>query len=158
MTVIDRIIAETITNAFSQINLTKTLTGWPIPTFGCTVDKVVVFMYDPKNDVLLQSTDLISFWRTEQTLDPTTIVFIWMMLNFPIFMCRNIADQYEFDSSNFLKLAETKLKRYQKIVSRNDESLKFKNDSYAEVVMPKIHYIAKYVQEREGVNIFNQKN
>ena len=49
MTVIDRIIAETITNAFSQINLTKTLTVWPIPTFGCTVDKVVVFMYDPKN-------------------------------------------------------------------------------------------------------------
>ena len=69
MTVIDRIIAETTTNAFSQINLTKTLTGWPIPTFGCTIDKVVVFMYDPKNDVLLQSTDLISFWRTEQTLD-----------------------------------------------------------------------------------------
>ena len=97
MTVIGRIIAETITNAFSQINLTKTLTVWPIPTFGCTVDKVVVFMYDPKNDVLLQSTDLISFWRTEQTLDPTTIVFIWMMLNFPIFKCRNIADQYEFD-------------------------------------------------------------
>ena len=73
-------------------------------------------------------------------------------------MCRNIADQYEFDSSNFLILAETKLKRYQKIVSRNDESLKFKNDSYAEVVMPKIHYIAKYVQEREKVNIFDQKN
>ena len=50
MTVIDRIITETITNAFSQINLTKTLTVWPIPTLGCTVDKVFVFMYDPKND------------------------------------------------------------------------------------------------------------
>ena len=66
-------------------------------------------------------------------------------------MCRNLADQYEFDSSN--KLAETKLKRYQKIVSRNNESLKFENYSYAEVVVPKIYYIAKYVQER-----FDQKN
>ena len=69
-------------------------------------------------------------------------------------MCRNLADQYEFDSSNFHKLAETKLKRYQKIVSRNNESLKFENYSYAEVVVPKIYYIAKYVQEREGPTFF----
>nr|XP_022310336.1 uncharacterized protein LOC111115785 [Crassostrea virginica] len=148
MNVIDQIIAETITNAFAQINLTKTLTGWLIPTFGCTVDQVVAFMYDPKSDVLLQSMDIISCWRAEKTLDLTTVVFIWMLLNFPIFMCKNLADQYEFDRSNFHKLAETKLKWYQTIVSGNDESLNFENDSYAEVVMPKIHYIAKHVRQR----------
>ena len=156
MNVIDQIIAETITNAFAQINLTKALTGWLIPTFGCTVDQVVAFMYDPKSDVLLQSMDIISCWRTEKTLDLTTVVFIWMLLNFPIFMCKNLADQYEFDRSNFHKLAETKLKRYQKIVSGNNESFDFENDSYAEVVMPKIHYIAKHVRQRNEPRLMDQ--
>ena len=51
----------------------------------------------------------------------------------------------------FLNLQkQLKLKRYQKIVSRNNESLEFENYSYAEVVVTKIYYIAKYVQEREG--------
>lgn len=149
MNVIDQLIAETITNAFSQMNLTKSLTGWPIPTIGCTVDQVVVFMYDPNNDVLLQSMEPISCWQTEKILDLTTIIFIWMMLNFPIFMCKNLADDYEFDVSNFHKLAETKLKRYQKIVSGGNKNLDFENDTYADVVIPKIHYIAKHVQKRE---------
>ncbi|XP_078329218.1 uncharacterized protein LOC111115785 [Crassostrea virginica] len=156
MNVIDQIIAETITNAFAQINLTKALTGWLIPTFGCTVDQVVAFMYDPKSDVLVQSMDIISCWRAEKTLDLTTVVFIWMLLNFPIFMCKNLADQYEFDRSNFHKLAETKLKRYQKIVSGNNESFNFENDSYAEVVMPKIHYIAKHVRQRNEPHLLDQ--
>ena len=156
MNVIDQIIAETITNAFAQINLTKALTGWLIPTFGCTVDQVVAFMYDPKSDVLLQSMDIISCWRAEKTLDLTTVVFIWMLLNFPIFMCKNLADQYEFDRSNFHKLAETKLKRYQKIGSGNNESFDFENDSYAEVVMPKIHYIAKHVRQRNEPRLMDQ--
>lgn len=156
MNVIDQIIAETITNAFAQINLTKALTGWAIPTLGCTIDQVVAFLYDPKNDVLLQSMDLISCWRAEKTLDLTAVIFVWMLLNFPIFMCKNLADQYEFDSSNFHKLAETKLKRYQKIISGNNETFNFENDSYAEVVMPKIHYIAKHVQERKKLNRENK--
>lgn len=156
MNVIDQIIAETITNAFAQINLTKALTGWAIPTLGCTIDQVVAFLYDPKNDVLLQSMDLISCWRAEKTLDLTAVIFVWMLLNFPILMCKNLADQYEFDSSNFHKLAETKLKRYQKIISGNNETFNFENDSYAEVVMPKIHYIAKHVQERKKLNRENK--
>lgn len=149
MDVIDQLIAETITNAFSQTNSTKALTGWPIPTICCTIDQVVVFMYDPNNDVLLQSMEPSSCWQTEKIIDLTTVIFIWMLLNFPIFMCKNLADEYEFDTSNFHKLAETKLKRYQKIVSGGNENLDFENDTYADVVMPKIHYIAKHVQKRE---------
>lgn len=149
MDVIDQLIAETITNAFSQMNSTKALTGWPIPTIGCTIDHVVVFMYDPNNDVLLQSMEPCSCWQTEKILDLTTVIFIWLMLNFPIFMCKNLVNEYEFDTSNFHKLAETKLRRYQKIVSGGNENFNFENDSYADVVMPKIHYIAKHVQKRE---------
>lgn len=149
MDVIDQLIAETITNAFSQMNSTKALTGWPIPTIVCTIDHVVVFMYDPNNDVLLQSMEPCSCWQTEKILDLTTVIFIWLMLNFSIFMCKNLVNEYEFDTSNFHKLAETKLRRYQKIVSGGNENFNFENDSYADVVMPKIHYIAKHVQKRE---------
>lgn len=60
--VIDQIIAEAITNAFTQVNRNKALSGWLIPTFGCTLDHIVVFLYDPKNDVLLQLIHKLSIW------------------------------------------------------------------------------------------------
>lgn len=58
----DQLIAQTITNAFSQVNRTPALSGWLIPTIGCTLDHVTALVYDPKNNVLLQSVDQIPIW------------------------------------------------------------------------------------------------
>jgi hypothetical protein len=110
---LDKIIAETITNAFTQVNNSKALSGWLIPSFGCTLDHITVFLYDPTNDVLLQLTAQLPIWEIKgKALLDTTVIHIWMLLNFTVFMHKNIANEYEFNSSNFHNHAGTLLKEY----------------------------------------------
>lgn len=74
MHAIDQIVAESITNAFAQVNMNKPLSGWLIPTFRCTSEHVNVFLYDPVNDILLQSIELLQLWETEGALDIQSVV------------------------------------------------------------------------------------
>jgi hypothetical protein len=112
--VFDQIIAETITNAFTQVNNSKTLTGWLIPSFGCTQDHITVLLYDPKNDVLLTLASQLHIWDEINVAEMSlkTVVYIWMILNFTVFMHKNIANEYRFNSSNFHNLAGSLLNKY----------------------------------------------
>jgi hypothetical protein len=110
--VLDQIIAEAITNAFTQVNNNKALSGWPIPSVGCTLDHITVFLYDPKNDVLLQLAHQLPIWGKPNEISLKTVVHIWMLLNFTVFMHKNIADEYKFESSNFHHLTGAFLEDY----------------------------------------------
>lgn len=116
--VIDQVIAQTITNAFSQVNKTPALSGWLIPTFGCALDHVIALFYDPKNDVLLQCVDKIPIWGSKGLYFPS-IVQIWMFLNFTVFTFKDLADDYELKRSNFHVLAKYRLDHYRKMKSGN---------------------------------------
>ncbi|XP_033728989.1 uncharacterized protein LOC117318099 [Pecten maximus] len=85
-----QLIAETITNAFAQTNANVDLLGLPIPAFGCTPDKICVYSYDCKNDILLKKMDILKI--DEEHLTALTIVKIWLYLNFSLFMRRDSTD------------------------------------------------------------------
>lgn len=114
MKAMDQLIAQTITNAFSQVNKTPALSGWLIPTIGCTLDHVTALFYDPKNDVLLQSVDRIPIWGFNGLHIPS-IVQIWMFLNFTVFTSKDLADAYELNRSNFHSHAKNRLKDFRKM-------------------------------------------
>ena len=137
--VLDQVIAEAITNAFTQIGRSKALSGWFIPSFGCTLDHVVVFLYDPKNDVLLQLAEQLPIWQQTEILSITTVVQIWMLLNFPLLMRKNIANEYRFNSSNFHHLTGILLKEYWNLQAGKafGAGLSY-NDFYFDKVLPTV--------------------
>lgn len=112
--VIDQVIPQTITNAFSQVNKTPALSGWLIPTFGCALDHVIALFYDPKNDVLLQCVDKIPIWGSKGLYFPS-IVQIWMFLNFTVFTFKDLADDYKLKRCNFHVLAKYRFEHYRKM-------------------------------------------
>jgi hypothetical protein len=135
LNVIDQVIAQTITNAFSQVNKTPALSGWLIPTFGCTLDNVIVLFYDPKNDVLLQCVHKIPIWGRRDCFYIPSIVQIWILLNFTVFTFKDLADDYELNSSNFHGLAKNKLEDYRKIKSGKAFNPTYDCDSYSDVLI-----------------------
>jgi hypothetical protein len=134
--VFDQIIAEAITNAFTQVNNSKALSGWLIPSFGCTLDHITVFLYDPKNDILLQLAAQLPIWDKITEMSVKTIVHIWMLLNFTVFMHKNISDEYKFNCSNFHHLTGILLKEYWNLQSGEAFSTGFSyNDFYTDLLL-----------------------
>lgn len=131
---IDHVIAQTITNAFSQVSKTPALSGWLIPTFGCALDHVIALLYDPKNDVLLQCVDKIPIWGRQGLYLPS-IVQIWMFLNFTVFTFKDLADDYELKRSNFHVLAKNRLEDYRQIKSGEAFNPTYDCDYYSDVLL-----------------------
>lgn len=131
---IDQVIAQTITNAFSQVSKTPALSGWLIPTFGCALDHVIALLYDPKNDVLLQCVDKIPIWGFNGLYLPS-IVQIWMFLNFTVFTFKDLADDYELKRSNFHVLAKYRLEDYRKIKPGKAFNPTYDCDYYSDVLI-----------------------
>lgn len=131
---IDHVIAQTITNAFSQVSKTPALSGWLIPTFGCALDHVIALLYDPKNDVLLQCVDKIPIWGRQGLYLPS-IVQIWMFLNFTVFTFKDLADDYELKRSNFHVLAKYRLEDYRKIKLGKAFNPTYDCDYYSDVLI-----------------------
>lgn len=77
---------------------------------------MIALFYDPKNDVLLQCVDKIPIWGSKGLYFPS-IVQIWMFLNFTVFTCKDLADDYELKRCNFHVLAKYRLEHYRKMKS-----------------------------------------
>ena len=135
--VLDQVIAQTITNGFSQVNMTKALSGWLIPTFGCTTEYISLFLYDPKNDILLQCLNLFPIWTTEGKLNIETVVQVWMYLNFTIFTRKNFTEEYILNRSKFHDHARGMLRKYQEIQSGKGLGSSL-DEFYTEVVLPRV--------------------
>ncbi|XP_033731067.1 uncharacterized protein LOC117320616 [Pecten maximus] len=85
-----QLIAETITNAFAQVNSNNDHSGLPIPAFGCTPKQLSVCLYDCKNDVLLKK--IIPLHLFKKTDSVSTVIMIWLYMNFRLFMRRDVTD------------------------------------------------------------------
>lgn len=120
----DRLIAETITNAFVCTNSNSELSGWLIPTFACTGEDVSVYLYDPKHDMLLQCDSELPLWDTGYfCID--SIIKIWMFLNFTIFTFKNLGDYFEVEKSNFHCHVKRKLRSYRSLQSSHISNVSF---------------------------------
>lgn len=129
----DQLIALTITNAFSQVNETPALSGWLIPTIGCTLDHVTALFYDSQNDVLLQSVDQIPLWGLNGLYIPS-IVQIWMFVNFTVFTFKDLANDLKLNRSDFHNLAKNRLKYFRKIKCGRALNPVYNCDFYSDVL------------------------
>ncbi|KAK3099594.1 hypothetical protein FSP39_006689 [Pinctada imbricata] len=143
LNVIDQIIAGTITNAFAQVNRSKCLSGTFIPTFGCCYDYFIIVMYDPDNDVLLQS-NLIKLWGCYGQLDISAVVLVWMYLNFTQFIRPDLAKKYSFNQSRFHGCVKDFLKHY-KEASCNKSLGPSDVNYYGDVVVPHMFEVMELV-------------
>ena len=145
---LDQIIAEAITNGFAQVNQNATMSGWLIPTFACTFEHIVVFLYDSVNDVLLQTMTPTPLWSQPDVLNIDVIVEIWMYLNFSLFSNPNLAEEFEFVKSRFHECASEKLVYYKQAVC-HQEIKSADTNYYANIVLPRVHDMIKLPQKRK---------
>ncbi|KAK3089715.1 hypothetical protein FSP39_005833 [Pinctada imbricata] len=146
LNVIDQIIAETITNAFVQVTTNHCLKGRMIPTFGCSQEHVVVFLYDPEHDILLQGSDLIKLFEIPEHLSEKAAVEVWLFLNFSTFFHPNLAQKFKFKKSRFHSCVKKYISLYKKATYKQRFAPADTN-FFAEVAMPEILKEAKPVEE-----------
>ena len=76
-------LAQTIVNAFSEVNNDRKLSSSFIPSFIATAKVIRITMYNCESDSLIMSGDLKIFVYEDKTiLNVSTILSIWYALNF----------------------------------------------------------------------------
>ncbi|XP_033757747.1 uncharacterized protein LOC117340080 [Pecten maximus] len=83
-----RLMAQTITNAFAQVNQNEQLAGLAVPAFGCTPSNLMFYAYDCKNDVLLRKIFGVNFVHKQSLAEAA--VLVWLHLNFTVFMKEDV--------------------------------------------------------------------
>lgn len=88
-----------------------------IPSIGISKDKIVVYFYDCINDVLLESSEM-PFLTAQGALVKSTIVALWLVLNFKYF-CSGITKGMKESGfkSGFVQIVQEKLKYYDEVTS-----------------------------------------
>ncbi|XP_060559285.1 uncharacterized protein LOC132719526 [Ruditapes philippinarum] len=109
-------IAETIVFSFLQRKQNfGNLQNYLIPGIGISSEKIVVFMYDCENDVLLASVGMDLFDKGDVHM--RTIIFLWLVLNYKLF-CSGVIDDFKSYRANFHRLVgDEKLEQYKTEVS-----------------------------------------
>ncbi|XP_069119722.1 uncharacterized protein [Argopecten irradians] len=112
--ILKQIFAQTITNGFAQVNRKRSaLSHFLIPTFGVTSDSISICLYDPDNDCLLHVREQLMLWCPGQ-LNLTTIIVIWLFLNFTTFTQKNLAGVVDLDRSGLHLSLQQHLEYYRK--------------------------------------------
>ena len=117
--ILSQVLAQTIVNAFYQVNEHPELQGHFIPTFLASEKYVTIHMYNPTLDVLLTQQKAMPLWVAGERLDYATILALWVALNMHRFSKGLPNDSEDFESSlygksNFHALNKDNLRFYQK--------------------------------------------
>ena len=120
---LSQVLAQTIVNAFYQVNEHPELQGRFIPTFLASEKYVTIHMYNPTSDVLLTQQKAMPLWVAGERLDYATILALWIALNMHRFSKGLPNDSEDFESSlyrksNFHALNKDNLRFYQKDIKR----------------------------------------
>lgn len=113
----EQIIAQSIVSSFYHTMIYPDYSNHLIPSIGISKDKIVVYFYDCINDVLLESSEM-PFLTEQGALVKTTIVALWLVLNFKYFCCGITKGMEESDfKSGFVQIVQEKLKYYDEVTS-----------------------------------------
>ena len=120
---LSQVLAQTIVNAFYQVNEHPELQGRFIPTFLASEKYVTIHMYNPTLDVLLTQQKAMPLWVAGERLDYATILALWIALNMHRFSKGLPNDSEDFESSlyrksNFHALNKDNLRFYQNDIKR----------------------------------------
>lgn len=115
-----QILAQTMVFSFLQNKLNASGSeNSLVPGVGICADKLIIFLYDCKEDVLLQSTQMKLFSsQGEEVLSCRAVVILWLVLNYGIF-CTGIPDKYKQYKADFHeRLGPDYLQIYMKEVTK----------------------------------------
>ncbi|XP_033758781.1 uncharacterized protein LOC117341062 isoform X1 [Pecten maximus] len=140
--VLDRIVAEAVTNSFTQVYSQASLADLLIPTVATTSKYFTILLYDPVNDILLQDVLRFSIWEypEDARLNLFSVVCLWLFFNFTTFVRKTSLWRNEIETveSEFHKILDLKLERYKKISTDNKTQTEILNDqegsSYGEIL------------------------
>ncbi|XP_060586821.1 uncharacterized protein LOC132742418 [Ruditapes philippinarum] len=113
-----QVLAQTIVNAFTEVNKERKLANSFIPSFIATSEVIRITMYNCGLDSLIMSADLdiFKYDRDKTTLNVSTILNVWYALNFNnYFDERNeLFPKFEilYKKSNFKELTDKVYKIY----------------------------------------------
>lgn len=112
ITSLQKILAQTIVFSFLLFNQTNSsLHPSLVPGIGISAEKLVLYLYDCKGDVLLASSPIQLFFGKRLGLTP--VLVLWLVLNHKLF-CSGVPDEYKkFSSTLHEKLGPEYLKMYQ---------------------------------------------
>ena len=80
---IPQIISETIVFAFLKKKENPSFENYLIPTVGISKSDILIYMYDPEYDILLESAPLSIFESTK--LNYPSVLALWLVLNYKMF-------------------------------------------------------------------------
>ncbi|XP_060607090.1 uncharacterized protein LOC132759346 [Ruditapes philippinarum] len=115
---VSQVLAETIVNAFSEVNKNRMLSSSFIPSFIATSKDIRIIMYNCELDSLIMLDDLKIFIYDEvkgkNTLNVSTILSIWYALNFENYFNRSTSlfPEFEYMLSQISKNKLVKSLRY----------------------------------------------
>ena len=96
--------AQTITFSALRLRNHKTeLRNYLIPGIAIGTRDVLVYFYDPENDILLRSFDMILF--QEGKLTYSVVIFLWLTLNYRLF-CSGLTEEMKKFKSGFFDLID----------------------------------------------------
>lgn len=111
-----QIIAQTIVFSFLQCKESNgVLKHFLVPGIGISKKKVISYLYDCENDVLLGTPPMELF--AYKSLCYNTIVFLWLTLNYKIF-CSGITDSMKPFKAEFFERVGSFLENYRNDVAR----------------------------------------
>ena len=103
----EQVVSQCLTNAFAQ---KSSLNGDNlIPSIGCTMDGMIIFLYDPYQDILLRMFYKLKLYLKESNnrmFYLESIIELWIILNLYIFkpvMQKNLEDKVKCGFKSILK-------------------------------------------------------
>lgn len=112
---VDQLIAQSVCFSFLQNSRHPEFINKLVPAIGVSMSEMIIFMYDPCNDTLIQSAAIQLVDTTRETIRMHGLIALWLVLNYQSFssFSQSAADfGSKLPNANFFNMAGQKLKIY----------------------------------------------
>ena len=94
----EQVVSQCLTNAFSQRS------EGLVPSIGCTLDEMIIYLYDPKQDILLRRFINLQLFE-DACFSLESIIELWVILNLHLFkpVMKDKVEHVECGFINILK-------------------------------------------------------
>ncbi|KAK3085979.1 hypothetical protein FSP39_011546 [Pinctada imbricata] len=148
--VIGKIIAQTVTNSFIQVNFNKDLSSLMIPAIGCTDQEFCIYLYNPEEDILLHSMRDEKFWLIKSKLDLDAVIILWLFLNFTTFVKPKLVEEFYFEQSGIHQSLGSHIELYKKCKYKEN----FTNGAtvdYEHFIYPRLPTLVRKIKRKSTI-------
>ena len=120
---INQLQAQTIVFSFLQCKLNRLqMKNCLVPGIGISANKVKCFFYDCEEDIFLETAELKLQISDDKIISPSTVVFLWLALNYQLF-CSGVTDRMKIFKADFFGRVGDHLDKY-----KNDVAFRIHNN------------------------------